>query len=91
MMTLGNLGNFKRCTTSTGTVTFSFPDLNFTSGQDYEVLILCGQAYAICNSEFASPPITTNKTATTCDVQVTTAPACILLVPYVMKGKSVLP
>lgn len=91
MNTLGSLEGYKRCTTSTGTITFSITDLNFADENDYEVLVLCGQAYPICNNRAASPPVTTRKTATSFDVQVTTAPACVLIVVNNLKGKVLVP
>jgi hypothetical protein len=88
MTTLGALEGHKRCTTSTGTVTFTISDLNFGNEDDYEVLVLCGSGYPLCNNRAASPAVTTNKTATTFKVEVAVAPCCVLVCSTGSYGKS---
>jgi len=88
MTTIGALEGHKRCTTSTGTVTFSISDLNFGNEDDYEVLHLCGNGYVICNDRSTSPATTSNKTATQFKAEVTTAPFCVLVCSTGSHGKS---
>lgn len=89
MNTLGSLEIHRRTINGpVGTWTVDISDLDFTSGDDYEVWPLCGHGYIECNDPTASPPINV-KSATSVRVVTLTTQVTIGIFPLVGRSKKV--